>query len=83
MGTQIVILSVFGSIAAYGLFYCIWWAAVDIGFRRDLSPLEKFGWCLTVFFMPVAGSLVYYLFGWRRQEPHLHEKAPFHADEPL
>lgn len=42
--------------------WCIWHA---YGHEFN-TPAEKYGWMLAGVFLPVAGGLVYLLFGWRR-----------------
>lgn len=42
--------------------WCIWHA-----YKHEFStPAEKYGWMLAGVFIPVAGGLLYLLFGWRR-----------------
>ncbi len=42
--------------------WCIWHA-----YRHEFTtPAEKYGWMLAGVFLPVAGGLLYLLFGWRR-----------------
>jgi len=43
------------------LIFLIIWALIDNFSRHDHGGLAKAGWCLVIIFLPLIGTLIYYI----------------------
>jgi len=59
------LLSIFWSLLMFAgiviLIFLIIWALIDNFSRHDHGGWAKAGWCLVIIFLPLIGTLIYYI----------------------